>query len=150
MPQYTDPTCGVSHFKRITIPFSTYALGTDFGYTLGSQDYTVAQESGDASISIKQGRFVSQVSAVSRVFSMTLYGLTAANLNTIREVARRDWLNFLSTGSGSITLDLDGNSYSGCYIRSPINHSDSVYDYEGVEIFDTAELVVVYPNYSWY
>lgn len=151
MSRYYVEECDIySHYHRLTIPLSTYNLGTDFGYTLGSQDYTISQEQGDASISLKQGRFISQVSAVSKVFNMTLYGLTAVNVNLIKEFARQDWINFLSSGSGSITVDLDGNLYSGCYIRSPINLSDSIYDYSGVEIFDTVELTVVYPNYSWY
>lgn len=152
MPQYIDPTCGVALGHRITIPLTLYGIHTeDFGYTLGHKDYTVNSKPGDASISIKTGRFIDKVSAVNKEFEIKLYNLTQEEYTRIRSFARADYLNFLNVGVGNITLDLDEETYSGCYITSPIKSSESIYDTTtGIEYFQEVTLMVIRPSYTWY
>lgn len=152
MPQYIDPTCGVALGHRLTLPFTLYGLAAeDWGYTLGHQDYTVNSESGDVTISIKTGRFVDTVSAVNKVFEVTLTNLDAATYNQIKEFARLDYLYYLSNGSGNVSLDLDSEDYTGCYIKTPIQSSESIYDTTtGTELFQEVTLQLVRPSYNWY
>lgn len=152
MPQYIDPTCGAALGHRITIPFTLYGIdASDFEYTLGHQDYTVSSNQGDPTVSIKTGRFVDTVSAVNKSFEITLYDISAADYTKIKAFATADFLNYLNTGSGGISLDLDDVDYSGCYIKTPINSSESFHvPSTGEEFFQTITLMVMRPSYTWF
>jgi hypothetical protein len=152
MPQYVDPLCGPALGHRITIPFPTFGIDTvPFGYTLGHKDYTVKSNPGDARVSVKVGRFVDTISAVNRTFDIKLFNLTADTYLKIKQFARADYLNFLNTGSGNITLDLDNETYTGCYIMTPLQSSESIFDTtSGIEYFEEISLSLNRPSYTWY
>ena len=152
MAQYIDPTCGAALGHRLIIPFTVFGIdASNFEYTLGHEDYTVQSSEGDASVSIKTGRFVDTINAVSKVFEITLYDIEAADYTKLKSYATADFLNYLNTGSGNITLDLDDVNYTGCYIKTPIQSSESFYVPEtGTEFFQTVTLTIIRPSYTWF
>jgi hypothetical protein len=153
MPQYIDPVCNrpaLGH--KITIPFTTYNIDTeDFNYVLGHKDYSISSSGGNISVSVKTGRFVKNISAVNKVFAVKLFNIEASTLLKIRRFSKADFLNLLETGEGVVSVDLDGEVYTGCYIDSPIESSESIFDTSsGIEFFDEVNLSIVRPAYTWY
>lgn len=142
-------TCGFGLSQGLAIPTTPELV-----FALNPEDITYEDETADSTLSIKYERFTRQLSAVFKTFQVTLYGLTAADVNSIISFANQDFLsNVLSTGRGSVEIFFAGNRLTNCYIETPIQKGPSVFrNWEDTptEIFDTIGLKIIHPDVNWY
>ena len=139
MPTLT--ACGTAQTHTFIIPGVA-------NFQLGFNDYQIDLVPAGGSIKIKFGKVIDEVTAKQYQFTIKLYALPVDLYQQIKQFAIEDYNLFLSTGEGSITLELSGNTYTGCYIREIQQTDISFYKRDEEEIINEIELKVYHPNYS--
>lgn len=136
--------CGHAHSNFIEIPgVATFPLNPD--------DVEVTREQGAQEIKVKVGTLVDTVNSVRVRMLITLSYIERSVYEQIKTFASNDIQTYLTTFSGSVNLDLGGESITGAVIKavqpggSVINPPDPT----EVEYLNTVELEVFANSFSW-
>lgn len=135
--------CGHLYSNQLTIPgVDTFPLSVD--------DVDVTRESGPQQIKVKVGTIVDSINSVRVRARVRLYYLERTVYEAIKTFANDDLANYLSTFSGTVTLDLGGETITGGVIKtiSPMGSVIEDTDPE-VEYINSIELEILANTFSW-
>ncbi len=135
--------CGHAHSNSLTIP----TVGV---FPLNVEDVEVTREGGPQEIKVKTGTLVDTVNSVRVKMMITLYYVERTIYESIKTFAANDIQNYLSTFSGSVDVDLGGESITGAVIKSVQPGGSVIEDNDPeVEYLNTVELEVFANSFNW-
>jgi len=137
--------CGHAYSNSLTIP----GVGV---FPLNPEDTRVSKESGDQRIQVKVGTFIDGISSTRLKFTISLYQVPRPVYEQILGFAETDIIDYISSFSGSVDLNLSGHSITGGVIKK-IDIPEGSYiepqDPDEVEMIETLTLEVYANTLSW-
>lgn len=135
--------CGHAFSNSLTIP-------TVDTFPLAPEDVQVTRDSGQQEIKVKMRSIVDSINSVRVRMTITLYYIERTVYEAIKTFASSDLATYISTGAGTVTVDLGGESITGAVIKS-IQPGGSVIEntVPEVEYLNTVEIELQANTFNW-
>lgn len=140
-----NTACGHAYSNSLTIP----NVGV---FPLNPEDTRVSKENGDQRIQVKVGTFVDGISSTRLKFTINLYQVPRSVYEQILSFAETDIINYISSFSGNVSLNLSGHTIEGGVIKKidiPEGSFIEPQDLEEVEMMEVVTLEVYANTLSW-